>query len=215
MGMATVGNNSKIILAYDIESKRAFLDRGQQAEDFEDQNPGILYVDSWSDENKVKAGVACLCVIEASNQIPPSVFIDENLKDAQVLFDQAALLLTYNGMDYDNKVLAGHGLVIPAEKSLDLCKVITAALGGRRRVKLEDLAMANLGTGKSGKGALAPHWWQGGHQARTVGYCLKDTWLLLKLYELALAQRYLLHPYEADAHIRLQFNLLQQVGLFQ
>ena len=47
---------------------------------------------------------------------------------------------------------------------------------------LNNLALKNLGVGKTGTGALAPQLWQDGKKKEVIHYCLNDVRLLKLLY---------------------------------
>ena len=64
--------------------------------------------------------------------------------------------------------------------SLDLLEVIAQSLGFR--VKLDDVAQATLGYGKSGHGLQAVEWWKQGDQ-KIKDYCLQDVKVTKEVYE--------------------------------
>lgn len=100
------------------------------------------------------------------------------------LFESADMLVGYNSDHFDipilNKYYAGDLTQI---KSLDLLKEVRNVLG--RRLKLESLAQATLGRGKSGDGLEATKWWKEGRVDDVRKYCLDDVRITRELYDYA------------------------------
>ena len=55
-----------------------------------------------------------------------------------------------------------------------------------RRIRLQSLAEATLGKGKSGDGMKAGQWWKEGKRDEVREYCIEDVRLTRALYEYAL-----------------------------
>ncbi len=70
-------------------------------------------------------------------------------------------------------------------RSLDLLSEVQKVLG--RRIRLQSLAEATLGRGKSGDGLLAGEWWKEGRKDEVAKYCIDDVRLTRELYDYALA----------------------------
>jgi DEAD/DEAH box helicase domain-containing protein len=103
--------------------------------------------------------------------------------DASRLIEELAAfdrLVTFNGVRFDLEVLAAYGNVqVLRGKTLDILKDLERRLGFR--TKLQDLARATLGKGKTGSGLDAVAWWRSGDpvlQRRVVEYCRMDVELL-------------------------------------
>ena len=176
------------ILTYDIEIVEAILN-GRNAEDFEDENPGIVYVPSFSDTDKMH--VACVCVVMSGERMP-RIYDAMNLKELQDDFNTADLIVSWNGNDFDSRVLRANGITIPQGKSFDLMAEVKRAAGFR--FKLDSMSQKNLGYGKTDNGALAPIKWQQGRRAEVINYCLNDVLMTYELYALAKKQGYLFTP---------------------
>jgi len=92
-------------------------------------------------------------------------------------------IVTFNGLRFDLEVLAAYGDVRELHgKSLDLLQDLKRRLGFR--VKLESLAQATLGKGKTGSGLDAVQWWRSGDPAlrqRVVEYCRQDVEILREI----------------------------------
>ncbi len=111
-------------------------------------------------------------------------FYKEDLKDAWPLFENADIIIGYNSEHFDipilNKYYAGDLTKI---KSVDLLKEIKNVLG--RRLKLDNVAEATLGAGKTGHGLEAVEWWKQGLKQKVLDYCLSDVEITKNLYEYA------------------------------
>lgn len=92
-------------------------------------------------------------------------------------------IVTFNGLRFDLEVLAAYGDVRELRgKSLDLLLDLKRRLGFR--VKLESVAQATLGKGKTGSGLDAVRWWRSGEPAlrqRVVEYCRQDVEVLREI----------------------------------
>ena len=192
------------ILTYDIEIKRAILN-GQPADEFEEQYPGIEYVNTFQDFDRM--GIGCLCALALGEQLP-RIYDERNVREFQQVLDSADLIVTYNGEGFDHRVLAANGVVVPAHKSLDLLAQIKQATG--QRYSLDAIAEKNLRIRKTDSGKLAPILWQQGQHARVINYCLNDCLMTQELYTLAKSQGFLVTPKGQ----RVSLNLEQAQSLF-
>lgn len=114
-----------------------------------------------------------------------SAFTVPELPTLWPILEHADLLVGYNSDHFDipilNKYYAGDLTKI---RSIDLLSEIRSALG--RRLKLDSVAKATLGRGKSGDGLDAVKWWSEGKIDLIKKYCLDDVKLTKELYEYAL-----------------------------
>jgi DEAD/DEAH box helicase domain-containing protein len=96
------------------------------------------------------------------------------------------MLITFNGDHFDipllNKYYSGDLTKI---KSLDLLVEVRNSLG--RRIKLDTIAEATLGTKKSSHGLQAVEWWKTGEIDKIIKYCIEDVKITKQLYDYALA----------------------------
>ena len=74
-------------------------------------------------------------------------------------------------------------------KSIDILVSVRESLG--RRIKLDSIAKATLGTKKSGSGLDAVKWWQEGKIEKVRKYCLDDVKITKDIYEYALKNEHL------------------------
>jgi DEAD/DEAH box helicase domain-containing protein len=93
-------------------------------------------------------------------------------------------VITFNGENFDFKVLGHYGSVEPLRvRSTDMLVVLSRQLGFR--VKLDSLAKATLGRGKTASGTDSVQWWRSGDPAlrqKVVDYCRMDVELTRDIY---------------------------------
>ena len=115
-----------------------------------------------------------------------SSYLQEDLPKLWPILEQADMLITFNGDHFDipllNKYYSGD---LKKIKSLDLLVEVRNSLG--RRIKLDTIAEATLGTHKSGHGLQAVEWWKTGEIDKIIKYCIEDVKITKQLYDYALA----------------------------
>ena len=114
-----------------------------------------------------------------------SSFLQEDFPKLWPILEQADMLITFNGDHFDipllNKYYSGD---LSKIKSLDLLVEVRNSLG--RRIKLDTIAEATLGTRKSGHGLEAVEWWKSGEIEKIIKYCIEDVKITKQLYDYAL-----------------------------
>ncbi|HUX81115.1 MAG TPA: ribonuclease H-like domain-containing protein [Candidatus Paceibacterota bacterium] len=114
-----------------------------------------------------------------------SSFSKEELPKLWPLIEHADMLIGFNSDSFDipllNRYYPGD---LTQMQSLDLLSEVQKALG--RRIRLQSLAEATLGRGKSGDGMKAGVWWREGKEREVREYCIEDVRLTRELYEYAL-----------------------------
>ena len=99
--------------------------------------------------------------------------------------ERADRLIGYNTHGFDfpvmNRYYSGDFLTFP---SLDILAEIHKALGFR--LKLDDVAAASVGHGKTGHGLQAVEWWRQGEKEKVKQYCLDDVRVTKEVYEYGL-----------------------------
>ena len=115
-----------------------------------------------------------------------SSYFKEELHKLWPLLERADMLIGFNSDSFDIPLLNRY---YPGDlshiRSLDLLAEIQKVLG--RRIRLQSLAEATLGRGKSGDGLLAGTWWKEGKKEKVAEYCIEDVRLTRELYDYALA----------------------------
>ncbi len=114
-----------------------------------------------------------------------SSFSREDLPKLWPIIESADVLIGFNSDSFDipllNRYYPGDLTSIP---SLDLLVEVQKALG--RRIRLQSLAEATLGRGKSGDGLKAGDWWREGKRDLVHKYCVEDVRITRELYDYAL-----------------------------
>jgi uncharacterized protein YprB with RNaseH-like and TPR domain len=112
------------------------------------------------------------------------VWREADAKNLIAEINNADQILTFNGNRFDFKVLSHYGRVKGVrDKSIDLCAFIKKHT--RKRISLDSVAKATLGTSKSMSGIEAVHLWRTGDplkQQEVVEYCKRDVEILRDIY---------------------------------
>ena len=111
-----------------------------------------------------------------------------NEATADQLVDQlrrADLVVGFNVINFDYEVLMGYTVLdLPSQLlTLDLMVELEKVLG--HRLKLESIAQATLGIGKSAEGLDAIKWWQQGKVMEIAEYCCLDVKVTKLVHEFA------------------------------
>lgn len=125
-----------------------------------------------------------LLAIHDSNTNEYTSYMQEDFPKLWPILEQADMLIGYNSDHFDvpllNKYYPGD---LTAIKSVDLLKEIRSSLG--RRLKMDSVAEATLGTKKSGHGLQAVEWWESGEIEKIRKYCIDDVRITKELYDYA------------------------------
>jgi len=196
------------MLIYDIEIEKAIEGRNDGF-----RLEGIEYCQGWHDHKGM--GISCVCAYDYE-QDRHRVFFKDNSAEFFVLALSHDILIGFNNIGFDNKVLSAQGWFpmdvdgmpyLWDEKSYDLLREIWLAAGlgpefvypSHAGYGLDAVIKANaeiLGGnfGKTGHGAVAPVDFQSGNYGRLVDYCLTDVWLTKKLFDLIYSGSILIDP---------------------
>ncbi len=114
-----------------------------------------------------------------------SSYAKEELPKLWPILERADLLIGFNSDAFDIPLLNRY---YPGDlahlRSLDLLSEVQKVLG--RRIRLQSLAEATLGRGKSGDGLKAGEWWKEGKKDKVREYCIEDVRITRELYDYAL-----------------------------
>ncbi len=114
-----------------------------------------------------------------------SSYSKEELPQLWPILEHADFLIGYNSDSFDipllNRYYPGD---LTQMHSLDLLVEVQKVLG--RRLRLQALAEATLGRGKSGDGMKAGEWWREGKEDLVRKYCIDDVRLTRELYDYAM-----------------------------
>jgi DEAD/DEAH box helicase domain-containing protein len=118
------------------------------------------------------------------------IFTEAYFPEFQAIVKQADLIVGFNSIGFDDKLCAAHGIEVTTSLDL-LCEVRVAAgmppefVAGVTRpgYSLDAICKANFGKAKTGRGDLAPIWWQQGQRQKVVDYLKQDVQLTYELYQ--------------------------------
>ncbi len=145
---------AKDIVYFDLETRRTAADVG-----------------GWGNKHLMGISVA---VTYSSRAGDYSIYTENQAQDLINQLVRADLVIGFNHIGFDYEVLLGHTIFDFRDqlRSLDLLIDLEKQLG--HRLKLEAVAAASLGTGKSADGLQAIRWWQQGKIAEIAEYCCYD-----------------------------------------
>jgi len=89
-------------------------------------------------------------------------------------------VVSFNGDGFDSRVLSYYGDVgLIRKKSFDILTDLKRSLG--HRLRLDSLAQATLGVGKTADGMMSLQWWKEGRIDEIIRYCKDDVQVLIDL----------------------------------
>lgn len=154
-------------ITFDLETRNIFSDVGSN-------DPTAL-------------DISVVCIHDSADNSFKS-FTEKDLRNLWPILESADALITWNGDHFDipilNKYYPGD---LTRIKSIDLMKEVQTVLG--RRLKLDTVAQATLGTKKSGHGLDAIEWWNKGEIAKIIEYCTDDVRITRELYDYAVRNK--------------------------
>lgn len=121
-------------------------------------------------------------------------FFESELKTLeQILFTEKPLLIGFNSLHFDSNVLQPYfkKLELGSLPHVDILKDIYSTLGFR--LKLESVAQATLGIGKSGSGLDAIRYYREGNMKALEKYCLDDVRITRDIYDYGCRHGYILY----------------------
>jgi hypothetical protein len=159
-------------IVYDVEIARGIPD-GREAPD-----PALEYCAGWHDHAHM--GIAVVCAYDLVEE-QPRIFLEDNLAAFAALAGAREHVIGFNSQMFDDRVLEAHGIRV--RTTYDVLQELRAVVRNPRAPgrKLDDICRVNLGSQKSGSGALAPVLWQRGQRGAVVDYCMRDVMLTVAL----------------------------------
>ncbi len=113
-----------------------------------------------------------------------SAYFKEELPRLWPILERTDMLIGFNSDAFDIPLLNRY---YPGDlsrlRSLDLLTEVQNVLG--RRIRLQSLAEATLGKGKSGDGLKASEWWKEGKKEKVREYCIEDVRITRELFDYA------------------------------
>jgi hypothetical protein len=178
-------------LVYDLEIEKAIQGKNEERQE------GVIYCDGWDD--KANMGIS-ICGVYDYLEDRYRVFCEDNKDEFIELARRRKMLVSWNGIGFDNPVIkAVWGVGFPEKMCYDLMREAKHACGvpqdaHRKGFRLNEWVGANFGAGKTGDGAMAPVDWQHGKVGSVIDYCLADVWLTKRLMDRVLACGILARP---------------------
>jgi hypothetical protein len=178
------------IVIYETGTVRAMPDK---------KNPpiaGIEYCAGWSDFANM--GLAAIAINVIDTLLDTTVNLtfapehnrltDDEIAAIQDLFDTADILVSFNGKQFDNKLLMHYGLIVQPEKVFDLFREVRKKTG--KMFSLHNLASANEYVWIE-QVASCPVLWQTGERQQAIESVEQDCDALTHLVKRILIQNYL------------------------
>ncbi|OGD69913.1 hypothetical protein A3I18_00755 [Candidatus Campbellbacteria bacterium RIFCSPLOWO2_02_FULL_35_11] len=171
-------------ITFDIETQNTFEDVGSN-------DPADL-------------DISLVCIHDSETD-KYDTFMYDDLDRLWPFLEDADMLIGFNSDHFDIPLLNKHYHGdLTKIKSLDILKEIKNSLG--KRIKLDTIAEATLGTNKSGHGLDAIKWWNSGEIDKIKKYCLDDVRITKEVYEYALKHKKLKYK-DRITHEILDINL--------
>ena len=156
--------------------------------DIETQNT----FDEVGSSDPVDLDISCVCIWDSETDKYTSYELHQ-LDALWEILEQADCLVGYNSLHFDlpllNKYYLGDLSLI---KHVDLLKEIQEVIG--RRIKLDDVASATIGSKKSADGLQAVLWWKQGNIEDIIKYCIQDVKVTKAVYDHAVEHGYIYYP---------------------
>lgn len=151
------------IVYFDLETQRTANDVG-----------------GWQNKHQMGMSVGCTFSTQTGQY---HVFTEKNVNELIDQLRRADLVVGFNHVGFDYDVLAGYYPFDLKEQlnSLDILLELEKQIG--HRPKLEAVASATLGAGKTADGLEAIRWWQQGKLAEIAEYCCYDVKVTRCIYE--------------------------------
>jgi DEAD/DEAH box helicase domain-containing protein len=127
-------------------------------------------VGGWKNFKQLEISVACAY----DSRTDKFLTYRENELGALAELCKERLVIGYNVIGFDLPVLEKYG--VPPVQELDVFDIMIDFhnVSGWKFVKLEKIASATLGVGKSADGLMAVEWWKTGEIDKIIEYCLQD-----------------------------------------
>ncbi len=127
-------------------------------------------VGGWKNFKQLEASVACAY----DSRTDKFLTYRESELGALAELCKERLIIGYNVIGFDLPILEKYG--VPPISELDVFDIMIDFhnVSGWKFVKLEKIAMATLGVGKSADGLMAVEWWKTGEIDKIIEYCLQD-----------------------------------------
>jgi DEAD/DEAH box helicase domain-containing protein len=135
-------------------------------------------VGGWNRVDRMGVSIACLWDSAAEAMYD---FEQDDMDSLVAHLQKFDLVIGFNHVKFDYAVLGGlHPFAFRSLPNLDLLVEVNNRLG--YRVKLDNIASATLGAGKSADGLMALKWWKEGRLDLITEYCRQDVAVTRDVY---------------------------------
>jgi DEAD/DEAH box helicase domain-containing protein len=142
--------------------------------------------------NPADLDISCVCIWDSKTDEYTSYELDE-LDKLWPILEASDCLVGYNSLHFDLPLLNKYYLGdLSKIKQIDLMKEIQEVIG--RRIKLDDVASATMGTKKSADGLQAVLWWKQGKIEEIIKYCIQDVKVTKDVYDHAIEHGFVYYP---------------------
>jgi DNA polymerase elongation subunit (family B) len=175
----TIKRRLEIMLILDCEIKNLLL-KGKK----DVRKDGFVYAKDWNDFQGMGISVVGTYSYKSDEY---EAFLETRLSDLQRTIDSYDLIVGFNILNFDRKLLEAFGVQIPRDKIYDIYLEIKRAADAGKYEKgfnLKNIALVNNVSQKSGHGADAPEMWQQGKETEVIEYCLQDVKVTKELLDL-------------------------------
>jgi DEAD/DEAH box helicase domain-containing protein len=153
---------SRDIIVYDIETKNTFQDIGSR--DARKLNTSLIGMYSFNDDEYYS-------------------YTEDEFPQFYRKLEECGLVIGFNNKGFDDIVISASFPEMVKVPSFDILEQVHKALGFR--IKLDNIASATLGYGKSGDGLKAVRLYAEGKIEELRQYCLDDVKITKEVYEFA------------------------------
>ncbi len=161
----------KLIVVFDLETQRSFQDVGGR-----------------SQLHRLGVSVGVAYRYDEDRFI---TYTEDTIGDLIELLGAADLVVGYNIKGFDYEVLRGYTeRDLQTLPTMDIMYHLESRLGFRP--KLDSVASATLGVGKSADGLQALEWWKQGEIDKIAEYCQQDVRVTRDVYEFGKRNRFVL-----------------------
>jgi hypothetical protein len=161
------------IVYFDLETQRTANDVG-----------------GWDKKSDMKMSLG---VTYSTNLNEYRIYTEKRVNDLVQQLLRADLVVGFNIVNFDYEVLMGYTVLdLPGQlRSLDLLVEVEKTLGNKLR--LDNIAQATLGLGKTGDGVDAIKWWREKRLMEVAEYCCFDVKVTKLVHEHGLEHRELFY----------------------
>jgi hypothetical protein len=161
------------IVYFDLETQRTANDVG-----------------GWDKKSDMKMSLG---VTYSTNLKEYRIYTEKRVNDLVQQLLRADLVVGFNIVNFDYEVLMGYTVLdLPGQlRSLDLLVEVEKTLGNKLR--LDNIAQATLGLGKTGDGVDAIKWWREKRLMEVAEYCCFDVKVTKLVHEHGLEHRELFY----------------------